>query len=121
MRAAMLEATSYWLQHFAWGFAAALSKRYGINNGAISFLYEQPSPSGSASNDLLLRQRDSKASGGGKYALDNLCNSSGTVAARTSEFLYAGRIHPHTACVGSNCSDSAACFWPQSGTLTILQ
>jgi hypothetical protein len=51
-----LEPNSYWLQECANGFAYVFCKRRGINRCGNSFSSEQPSPSGCASNVLLLRQ-----------------------------------------------------------------
>ena len=44
---------------------------------------------------------------GGRDALDNLCNSPGSVVVGSGEFLHLGRIHPHLAC-DCACGASAA-------------
>ena len=35
------------------------------------------------------------------YALDNICNPAGALAARRRQFVHVGRIHPHLACPGA--------------------
>jgi hypothetical protein len=58
---------------------------------------------------------------GGRDALDNLCNSPGSVAIGNRQFLHAGWIYPPIACNCAGRTYPAVDFWPQASCMTIDQ
>jgi hypothetical protein len=82
-------------------------------------LAETTSPAALASKVLLHADVSSMEEiFGGHDALDNLCNSAGSVAIGTREFLHAGWIHSHLACHCAGRAHPAVGHWPQAGGMT---
>ena len=58
---------------------------------------------------------------GGRDALDNLCNSPGSVVVGNREFLHDGWIHSHIACHRARRTSPAIDLWTQACCMTKCQ